>query len=163
MNQEQLLAFADEVDSLGEDAEWDALTTLIDCAHSHWAIDAVERDAFLKTLSNARGAGLPAVALGLTLELCQRIVPGVWNRGLAIVGPSDRFPTDFTGRWSVKLDGARVGGGRTLTLSVIAAVCRLVATERHRALSEEFRRQRREVDAEVDAVKADIERRLSRD
>lgn len=163
MNREQLLAFADEVDSLGEEAEWDSLTTLIECAHSHWAIDAAERDAFLTALSAARAAGLPAVALGLALELCRRIVPGVWSRGLAIVGPSDQLPSDFAGRWSVKLDGARVGAGRTLTLSAIAAVCRLVSTERHRALSDEFRRQRRTLDAEVAARRTGIARRPAGD
>ena len=158
MNREQLLEFATKVESFEEDDQWHVVTTLVECARKDWAITDDDRKMFLRTLSSAKRAGLSTVPLAIVLELGRRTVPNLWERGILITGPSDQFPTDFAARWSIKVNGVRLGWARTLALALAAAISRLVATERDRAMAAEFLKQRQEAATDVAALKAQLNR-----
>ncbi len=161
MNREQLLEFASQVESFEDDDQWRVVATLIECARKDWAITDEDRKMFLRTLSSAQRAGLSTVPLAIALELGRRTVPNLWGRGILITGPSDQFPTDFSAHWSIKLNGVRLGWAKTLTLALAAAICRLVATERDRAMAAEFLKQRQQVAVDVAALERQIGRRGS--
>mgnify|MGYP001573177397 CR=1 FL=1 len=158
MNREQLLEFATQVESFEDDDQWRVVATLIECARKDWAITDEDRKMFLRTLSGAQRAGLSTVPLAIALELGRRTVPNLWGRGILITGPSDQFPTDFSAHWSIKLNGVRLGWAKTLTLALAAAICRLVATERDRAMAAEFLKQRQQGAADVAALERQIGR-----
>jgi hypothetical protein len=161
MNREQLLEFAKQVESFVDDDQWRVVTTLINCAHQDWAITEADKKSFLRTLAAAQKTGLSTVPLAIVLELGGRIVPDFWGRGILITGPSDQFPSDVSACWSIKLNGVRLGAAKTLTLALAATISRLIATERDRSMSAEFRRQRQEASADVAALKARLEQRAA--
>lgn len=157
MNSEQLLEFASHVETCEEDDQWHVAASMINCAVQDWAISESEGTALLLVLDEARRSGLSTAPLAIALKLGRMIVPDLMVRGIAITGPSDQFPTDFARRWSVKLDGIRLGLAPTLTLALAAAICRVIATERDRAMAAEFLRQRRQVSAELAALKTRLD------
>lgn len=159
MNREQLLEFATQVESFEDEDQWRVVTTLVECARKDWAITDRDRTMFLRTLSSAQRAGLSTVPLAIALELGRRRVPNLWECGILITGPSDQFPSSFSAHWSIKLDGVRLGWARTLTLALAAAICRLVATDRDRAMKVEFLEQRRRAAVDVSVLKAQLSRR----
>jgi hypothetical protein len=161
MNREQLLEFATQVESFEDEDQWRVVATLVECAHKDWAITEADRKTYLSTLSGAQRAGLTTVPLAIALELGRRRVPNLWGRGILITGPSDQFPTDFSAHWSIKLNGVRLGWAKTLTLALAAAICRLIATERDRAMASEFLKQRQQTAADVAALESQLSRRSS--
>jgi len=156
MNRDELLEFAARVETGAEDDQWEVASTMIEYARQGRAITGCEAATLSHTVDEARRSGLSTVPLAIALELGRRIVPDLMGRGIAITGPSDAFPTDFAKRWSVKFDGVRLGFACTLTLAVAAAICRVAATERDRAMAAEFLRQRQQVSAQL----ADLRSRL---
>lgn len=158
MNREQLLEFANQVESFEDEDQWRVVVTLVECARKDWAIADEDRATFLRTLSSAQRDGLATVPLAITLEIGRRRVPKLWECGILITGPSDQYPTDFAARWSVKVNGVRLGWAKTLTLALAATISRLVATERDRIMAAEFLKQRQESASGVAALKAQIDR-----
>lgn len=158
MNREELLEFAARVETCTEDDQWQVASTMIENARKDGAITRGEAATLSRTIDVARRSGLSSVPLAIALELGRRIVPGLMGRGIAITGPSDSFPTDFAKRWSVKFDGVRLGLACSLSLAVTAAICRAAATERDRVVAAEFLRQRRQVSAELAALRSRLGR-----
>ncbi|MDP3162284.1 MAG: hypothetical protein Q8N31_19905 [Reyranella sp.] len=159
MQRDQLLDFAAQVESFEDRDQWRVAAALIECAHRDWAITKTDRQAFLDMLAAAEKVGLATAPLAIVLELGNRIVPGFLGRDLLITGPSDSFPSDVLPRWSIKSNGVRLGAARTLTLSMAAMICRLIATERDRSMAAEFSRQRRQSLADITALRARLDRR----
>ena len=158
MNREQLLKFAAHVETCAEGDQWQIALKMIDCARQDWGISGRDAAALQRALDEAQRSGFSTAPLAIALELGRRIVPDLMGLGITITGPSDQFPTDFAGQWSVKLDGVRLGLAPTLTLALAAAICRVVATRRDRAMAAEFLRQRRQVSTELAALRAQLDK-----
>ena len=162
MNREQLLELAAHVETCKEGDQWQIALTMIRCARQDRTIPERKAAALRLALDQAQRAGLSTAPLAVALELGRKIIPNLMGRGITITGPSDQFPTDFAGQWSVKLDGARLGLARTLTLAMIAAICRAVAATCDRVVAADFVRQRQQVSTELAALKAQLDK-LARD
>lgn len=158
MNREQLLEFAAHIEACEEDDHWQVALKMIHCAPRDGALTEGDAAILRSALDEARRAGLSTVPLAIALEIGRRIVPNLMRYGMAITGPSDQLPSDFARQWSVKFDGVRLGLARTLTLAVAAAVCRIIATQRDRAMTATFLRERRQVSAEIAALQARLGR-----
>ncbi len=156
MTREQLLELAAHAEACEDGEQWQIALTLIEYARHDRTIPAGKAAALRLALDQAQRAGLSTVPLAVALELGRRIIPDLMGRGITITGPSDQFPTDFAGQWSVKLDGVRLGLARTLTLALTAAICRVVAATCDRVASADFVRQRQQVSTELAALKAQL-------